>query len=251
MDVFIQIHYTTDGFCSYTLQLQFLCNYCLALEKLFVFNVSHTDGFNTYKYAGFLTYTYISVSELMKLLLWMARFQLHCVCTVLSSVILHSASNCTIASDDSIHSRYLKLTLLMRSNQKHHLHHGAQSRAGHDPHTAQGMHITQWQNLKRSSTPSELSQQLASNFRWFWGWDAYAGVTVCLYQVNPFLYALTFPCWKYWSQHIWLKLPELSVCSKGMATNVQQKWYGISAFSPPNDLSSLSSSLQVFKVITH
>lgn len=140
-DVFIKIHFTTDGFCCYTLQLQCLCNYCLALEKLFLFNVSHTDGFNTYKYAGFLTYTYISISELMKLLFEMARFQLHCVCTVLSSVILRRASNSIVASNNSFHSRYLKLTLFMQSSQKHHLHHGAQSRSGHDPHTAQGM---QW-----------------------------------------------------------------------------------------------------------
>jgi len=69
MDVFIKICYTTDGCCSYTLQLQCSCNYCLALEKLFAFNVSCTDGFNTHNYAGFLTYTYISISELMKLLL--------------------------------------------------------------------------------------------------------------------------------------------------------------------------------------
>lgn len=49
-------------------------------------------------------------------------------------------------------------------------------------------------------------------------------------------------CWKYWSGYIWLKLPKLPECGKSMVTNIQQKWYGISAFSPPNDLSSLSST---------
>lgn len=94
----------------------------------------------------------------------MARFQLHCVCTVLPSVILHSTSNCTIASDGSIHSRYLKRTLFMGSSQKHHLHHGARSTSGHNPHTAQGMHVSQWQNLKRPSSPSQLPLQAARQF---------------------------------------------------------------------------------------
>lgn len=178
----------------------------------------------------------------------MARFQRHCVCTVLSSVILYSASNCTIASDNSIHSRYLKLTLFMQSSQKHHLHHGAQSRSGHNPHMAQGMHITQWQNPKRPSSLSQLSLQ-AAKFGWFGGWDAYAGVTVCLYEVDPFLYVLTSPCQKYWSGYMWLKLPDLLICSKGTVTDIQQKWYGISAFSPPKDLSGLSSTPQGVKVI--
>ena len=88
----------------------------------------------------------------------MARFQLYCVCTVLFSVILHSASNCTTASDDSIHPRHLKLTLFMWSSQNHHLHHGARSRSWHNPHAAQGMCAAQWQNHpERTSSPSQSS----------------------------------------------------------------------------------------------
>lgn len=118
----------------------------------------------------------------------MARFQLHCVCTVSSSVISHSASNCTIAIDDSIHSRYLKVNLFMRSGQKYHLHHGAQSTSGHDPHMAQGMHITQWQNLKRPSSPSQLSLQAARRF-----WMILGLGCLCWSYCLPvsFLYALT------------------------------------------------------------
>lgn len=94
----------------------------------------------------------------------MARFQLHCVCTVLFSVISHSTSNCKTARDDSINSRYLKLSLFMRSSQKRHLHHGAQSRSRHNPRTAQGMHVTQWRNPKRPSSLSQPSLQAAGQF---------------------------------------------------------------------------------------
>lgn len=81
MDVFIKIHHTTDGFCSYTLQLQWLCDYCLALGKLFVFCVSRTDGFNTK--ICWCSDIYIDQYQKLRICYELANFQLHCAWTII------------------------------------------------------------------------------------------------------------------------------------------------------------------------
>lgn len=90
----------------------------------------------------------------------MATFQLHCVFAVLTSAILQHYNNSS--------SRYPKLTLFIQSSQKHHLDYRPQARSGHDPLTAQRLHITQCQNQMWPSSPNQLPLVAARQFPMIW-----------------------------------------------------------------------------------